>query len=120
MQLSRCSIRLALGHIVYCEYIPPLTKSHLNSKSAMDFFFNLKLYYVYWLKMPGDYWYILVVIETTQYCLDLAVGLRKRPLLLFKFTRLHKEIQLPLKWYIACCSEVNSHISTDCKVATRV
>ena len=32
---------------------------------------------------PGDYWYFLVVIETTQTCLDLRVGLRKRLFLLF-------------------------------------
>ena len=32
---------------------------------------------------PGDYWYILVVIETTQTCLDLGVELRKHLLLLF-------------------------------------
>ena len=34
-------VRLALGKILYCDIIPTLTKSHLNSKSAMDFFFNL-------------------------------------------------------------------------------
>ena len=27
---------------------------------------------------PGDYWYIPVVIETTQTCLDLGCRLRKR------------------------------------------
>ena len=37
IQLSRCWICLALCHIVYCKYIPTLTKSHPNSKSAMDF-----------------------------------------------------------------------------------
>ena len=42
---------------MYCEYIPTLTKSHLNRRSVMDFFvkslqeMKLKLYYVYWLKM---------------------------------------------------------------------
>ena len=30
----------------------------------------------------GDYWYILVVLETTQTCLDLGVMLRERLLLL--------------------------------------
>ena len=29
---------LALGHIVYFEYIPTFTKSNLNSNSAKDFF----------------------------------------------------------------------------------
>ena len=57
IQLSRCWIYLALGHIAYCEYIPALTTSRLNSKSAIDFFIKSlqemkqKLYYVYWLKM---------------------------------------------------------------------
>ena len=32
---------------------------------------------------PGDYWYILVVMETNQTCLDLGVELPKRLLLLF-------------------------------------
>ena len=32
---------------------------------------------------PGDYCYIPVVLETTQTCLDLGVGLRKRLLLPF-------------------------------------
>ena len=32
---------------------------------------------------PGDYCYILVVIENSQTCLDLGVQLRKRILLLF-------------------------------------
>ena len=32
--MSDCQI----GQIVYCEKIPVFTKSHLNSKSAMDFF----------------------------------------------------------------------------------
>ena len=46
-QLSTCWIRLALGHIVYCQYIPTLTKSHLKSLQEM----KQKLHYVYWLKM---------------------------------------------------------------------
>ena len=62
---------------------------------------------------PGDYWYILVVMETTQTCLDLGVELRKRLFLPIYLTNLHMEIQFPLQWYIACCSGVNSHLSTD-------
>ena len=61
---------------------------------------------------PGDYWYIQVVIKTTRTCLDLGVELRNRLSLLFFFTNVHMEIQIPLQWYIACCSGVNNHLST--------